>query len=564
MNKFSRPNLCYKFTLKNPIENKNDPLYKLIISNNEIEAIYKINKNSNKKFLYFNKDKIHNILYESEEVFTIDDDLKNIFQDSDISELFYFELLILDKLETINYNYSIELIRELNKIAINNNFKPIKKILISKILLSLIYNFKGLDNFDEEKDSHEITEMENTNINIIKDNLKVFKDLGMNYNLDNIKKNKIDFIYSDIILSLIKLNKFNKYDFYIEILTQLNIESIDITQTIFKGLSEELNNERNNYLNEYIINTVDDIKNEKLINFFYIIIEKILKNPIYIYQIEFFEKNRINFMKLLKEHLNEIKNIECNSNLKDKIECLIRKFSSDYYYAKYLNTEELSKNDNIYLYKDSEENNENIEKEKTNYDKEYDKEKETIIDMGNSNKINPELAIKTMNKLYINIYIDKNEEGGAIIKKEEFFYGEKKLKIEKESLHREANYEELTEEEKKYENVYKNYRRLLKVLEEIEELIRNSNIPFNPLIELEFINENNILDSEDNKGEHRQYYNITFISRFRNQIGDKTVLEFIDKDILVYGIGTKSQGFTYLINELTNEDYENETFVYDK
>ena len=101
-------------------------------------------------------------------------------------------------------------------------------------------------------------------------------------------------------------------------------------------------------------------------------------------------------------------------------------------------------------------------------------------------------------------------------------------------------------------------------MEEIEEFIINSNIPFNPLIELEFINENNILDSEDNKGEHRQYYNISFISRFKNQIGDKNVLEFIDRDILVYGIGTKSQGFTYLINELTNEDYENETFVYDK
>ena len=435
--------------------------------------------------------------------------------------------------------------------------------MILSILLSLIYNFKGLDNFDEEKDSHEIIEMENTNINIIKDNIKVFKDLGMNYNLDNIIKNKIDFIYSEIIVSLIKLNKFNKYDFYIEILTQLNIESIDITQTIFKGLSEELNNERNNYLNEYIINTVDDIKNEKLINFFYIIIEKILKNPIYIYQIEFFEKNRINFMKLLKEHLNEIKNIAYTSNLKDKIQCLIRKFSSDYYYTKYLNLEEFGKNDNIFLYKDSEENNENIEKEKINYDKEYDKEKETIIDRRNSNKIDPELAITIMNKLYINIYIDKNEEGGAIIKKEEFFYGEEKLKYKKESLHGEANYEELTEEEKKYENVYKNYRRFLMVLEEIEEYIINSNIPFNPLIELEFINETKILDSEDNKGEHRQYYNITFISRFKNQIDDKQVLEFLDRDILVYGIGTKSQGFTYLINELTNEDYENEIFVYD-
>ena len=563
MIKLSRSNLCHEFTLKNPIENSKDPIYKLIISNNEIQTIYKINKNNNKKFLYFNKDNIHNILYESEEVFTVDDDIKDIFQDSNISELFYFELLILDKLEAINYNYSFELIRELNKIALNNNFNPIKKILISKILLSLIYNFKGLDDYDEEKDNTEIKEMENTNINIIKDNIEVFKDFGMNYNLDDIIKNKIDFIYSEIIVSLIKLNKFNNYDFYIEILTQLNIKSIDITQTIFKGLSEELNNERNKYLNEYIINTVDDIKKEKLINFFYIIIDKILKNPIYIYQNEFLKKNQINFMKLLRDHLDEIKNIANITKQKDKIECLIRKFSNDYYYTKYLNLEEFGKNDNIYLYKDNEENNEIIEKEKIYYDKEYEKEKETVIDMDHKYKIDPELANKIMNKLYINIYIDKNEEGGAIIKKEEFFYGEKKLKIEKESLNKEANYEELTQQEKKYENVYKNYKNFLKVLEEIEEYIINSNILFNPLIELEFAKEDKVIDSEDNKGEHRQYNNITLISRFKNQIGEKNVLEFLDRDILVNGIGIKSQGLIYLINELTNEDYENETFFYD-
>ena len=563
MIKFSRSNLCHEFTLKNPIENSKDPIYKLIISNNEIQTIYKINKNNNKKFLYFNKDNIHNILYESEEVFTVDDDIKDIFQDSNISELFYFELLILDNLEAINYNYSFELIRELNKIVLNNNFNPIKKILISKILLSLIYNFKGLDDYDEEKDNAEIKEMENTNINIIKDNIEVFKDFGMNYNLDDIIKNKIDFIYSEIIVSLIKLNKFNNYDFYIEILTQLNIESIDITQTIFKGLSEELNNERNNYLNEYIINTVDDIKKEKLINFFYVIIDKILKNPIYIYQNEFLKKNQIYFMKLIRGHLDEIKNIANTTKQKDKIECLIRKFSNDYYYTKYLNLQEFGKNDNIYLYKDNEENNEIIEKEKIYYDKEYEKEKETVINMDHKYKIDPELANKIMNKLYINIYIDKNEEGGAIIKKEEFFYGEKKLKIEKESLNKEANYEELTQQEKKYENIYKNYKNFLKVLEEIEEYIINSNIPFNPLIELEFAKEDKVIDSEDNKGEHRQYNNITLISRFKNQIGEKNVLEFLDRDILVNGIGIKSQGFIYLINELTNEDYENETFFYD-
>ena len=38
MIKLSRSNLCHEFTLKNPIENSKDPIYKLIISNNEIQT----------------------------------------------------------------------------------------------------------------------------------------------------------------------------------------------------------------------------------------------------------------------------------------------------------------------------------------------------------------------------------------------------------------------------------------------------------------------------------------------------------------------------------------------
>ena len=51
---------------------------------------------------------------------------------------------------------------------------------------------------------------------------------------------------------------------------------------MFEGLSEEINIEKNDYLNEYMIYDESNLKNEKLINFYYFIIVKVLKNQIYI------------------------------------------------------------------------------------------------------------------------------------------------------------------------------------------------------------------------------------------------------------------------------------------
>ena len=61
---------------------------------------------------------------------------------------------------------------------------------------------------------------------------------------------------------------------------------------------------------------------------------------------------------------------------------------------------------------------------------------------------------------------------------------------------------------------------------------------------------------------HRDIYNLSCFSSFYNQI-NKEKLTFIDENILVDSVNSKSQGFVNLINELTNEDYEGEEFKYD-
>ena len=99
--------------------------------------LLEMNKSENIIILFFNKDIIHNILYNSQTNIRIEpDDTKiNLYYN------FYLVLLILDK-ENTNYEYNIEYIRK-----INNERKRLKNeyrfLLMSKIVLELIKNYKS-------------------------------------------------------------------------------------------------------------------------------------------------------------------------------------------------------------------------------------------------------------------------------------------------------------------------------------------------------------------------------------------------------------------------------------
>ena len=92
--------LWINYSLKDPIEFEGflDPIFLLL---NTIIETQKINEKENSaKALYFNKNKLHKILYEEEE----DIFIKSTLYSQKLSYLFFLNLLIYDNLNIINYN----------------------------------------------------------------------------------------------------------------------------------------------------------------------------------------------------------------------------------------------------------------------------------------------------------------------------------------------------------------------------------------------------------------------------------------------------------------------------
>jgi hypothetical protein len=194
--------LCWKCSLEYPFENIHDPIHNLLSSSNEIEEIFQ--KHNYKKkflFLYFNKNKFHNILYDEDEIYFVDENIKINY-----SELFYLSLLLVDISETINYRFSLDFIILVNNIIKENEeIKEIKRILISKIILVLIENFKGEEEYNEKENGEQIKKIEAENEKYIKDYVFIFKQkLNLDYDYNDVISKKIDYIYMEIIISLPK------------------------------------------------------------------------------------------------------------------------------------------------------------------------------------------------------------------------------------------------------------------------------------------------------------------------------------------------------------------------
>ena len=337
--KYPKPNndfglkilLSYYATLDKPQDRK-DPIFSLIYILSEILSIINsdnLDNNNFSKFLYFNKNNIHNILFDNEEKIIVN------FQNYSLSFLYYLSLLIRDNPDIVFYSYSIDYLRELNNMRRNNN-KIYENIIISKLILELIENYKNKDDFQyDNRNRQELEKITNDNEVIIQNNIGTLRELDLNLNLEDIKLKAIDEIYTDIIINLIKLNKFQIYEFTYNILTQLDIESIDITKTIFEKLSKQLNS-KENYIN--MIKNIEDLFDTNKINFYYFILRYILKDSNYIYQNKFLKESRKSIMKILKKESNKIANNDLNEIIMERLIYIINILcDSEYYSIKYLN-----------------------------------------------------------------------------------------------------------------------------------------------------------------------------------------------------------------------------------
>jgi len=281
--------LCYISTLKKPIElyeSKEDPLIQLIKEYSEIDKFENEILSKKMEFFYLNRKNVLFILYEKDQNINIKSNDEYHF-----SDLFYLILLIEENINIVNFEYSFDFVENIENIFRNDNSKN------DLIKLKIIYNLTQNIDLDRIRSNEFIKETEK-----IIDSLGIIKELNLyrNVNINNIFGKKIDEIYGDILEALIKTNKIVNYDYAYKIIKQLDLENIDITETIFNKLSKILNNA--DFVKNYEIiftkddknnKLIDDLNNnEKKINFYYILFKYILKYPQYIYQITFLLKAR--------------------------------------------------------------------------------------------------------------------------------------------------------------------------------------------------------------------------------------------------------------------------------
>ena len=292
------------------------------INLNEIKDFYKFKTSYLLQILSFNRIRINQLLYECEKV--IDLEYTKI---EHFSDFFYLVLLIEEDPIVINYIYSINLIKENN--VSKNTSDEFKKIIISKTILNLINNYKGLEEYNDKK--YEIKNLENENIKIIEDNINIINNFGLNLDLEYIRSNNIEVIYIEIINSIFKRDIFEKFEYLQKIINQLNLEEINFTETMINEIKKILDNQ-NSYTNKYLISQKKDLSDIKKINFYFILLKYILKNSFFIYQINSLLKTRKLILNLIKLDYNK-RSISCQDNqAKQRLKYLFEKIIDlDYY-----------------------------------------------------------------------------------------------------------------------------------------------------------------------------------------------------------------------------------------
>ena len=327
---------------KSDYYNAKDPLYHLISNYNDIKSILKIeDKKRLLEFFNTNKKKINDILNDEENIIAIEPNEKMKNLPCNV----YLSLLINDDLK-INYTFPFDYITEINakRKVINNKYK---ELLLSIHIISLIRNYKESNDYNE-KDKESIEIMENENKNIYENNVDVFNN-SFGIDLNGKIELKIDELYMKIIKGLILNRKFDDYEYACNILNQIELSNMNLTKQMIDELCHILN-EKEKYVNDYLIMNKEDLYNEKKINFHYILLNFILKKSIYIYQFNFL----VNTKKIIIENLKQKKLYSKKKTTKlfnQQFEYLIKTLSdSEYYWDKYLdNTIEILKEVQTYF-----------------------------------------------------------------------------------------------------------------------------------------------------------------------------------------------------------------------
>ena len=196
------------------VENKKE-IEDWLIDYDKIKTFCKEKEYNPLKLYYFIKNYIHSLLYEKEKLIVLNSNNRQT-----LDYYFYLSLLIQDNPNLVNYSYSFEFIKQIysNINNVNNDNNKYKKLILSKIILELIANYKQSNEYDDydDNDDKEIEKIEYEMNEIIKYNINNFnKEFNLKWKEEDIKYKKINIIYLEIIKSLIKNNKFENMNIYI-------------------------------------------------------------------------------------------------------------------------------------------------------------------------------------------------------------------------------------------------------------------------------------------------------------------------------------------------------------
>jgi len=532
----------------------------------DIKSIQKLNNPFFLKFLYINRDKVNELLYNEEVFFTIDFEIK----DKKISQYIYLCFLIEEN-EICNYQYPFELINKLNEIQ-RGEKEILKKIFIAKMIISLVYNYNQIDDNEDNKDNKHEEELQkisefNSRILDAKDNITILNQYGLK--LEGLKEKKIEELYSIIFKYLIEKSKLEDSGFIESIIKQIELESIILTKSMLDELTKILEKE---YIKKYEIKNFDDILNKRKINFYYNLIKYILKQSLYIYQIPFLLETRKKILNLIKNNLKNLSTSIKNCENAYKIEYILKQFISDNSFNYYYNRSES-------IIKSSQSHNSSQQSKGDNpnfipFDRE---EKKNMNDINDSSIVNPlslpsfksakkktlsyyysynsdnfdyeeaieekneikELQYKILNKSRFKLHTNKSGQIPFII------YDEIKIIINEEESEIKT-IEEIRNINTSYKRLSNNYKKFLSFLDNFEEsLLKEFNNKYKLIISLNF----NIQSINNDN------YIVTCLYDV-NMPGEDTQ-HYKDTNILSNGLG---EGFRCLLLDINSINYSDKEY----
>ena len=323
-----------KYLLKT-IKLKDDPISLLITKYSEVEEYLKILCSTKGEYifkqLYLNVKNLLDILYDEEEILNVK------FEDckKSLSEYYYLDLLINENKNVINFIYPLDFIK---KIIIDNsdNKKPLSKLINSKIILDLIDNYINSDIYNEYNEKEEIEDIINNNKIIIRNNLNILKDdIELLLGIEKVIEMNIDDLYAEIIYTLMKNKKIEDYKLVTKLFKQMNLESIDISKKVYKKCLEIYND--NKYIQKYLITTPNHLSCPKKLYHYFILFNYILKDSLYIYQIQYLSIVKKNILNIINKKLNNL-NLDMPKKLFKKLKNIVEKFlDCDFYKKKFNN-----------------------------------------------------------------------------------------------------------------------------------------------------------------------------------------------------------------------------------